>query len=292
MNKATIRDYYKLAKPGIVYGNIITTIAAFIFAARWHFSGISSLWLFLATIVGIALVIGSACVLNNYLDKDIDKKMKRTEDRALVTGKISVRSTLIYAIVLGVIGLVLLEVFVNVLTAGSALFGFVMYVIVYGVAKRGSEWGAVVGSFSGAVPIVAGYTAVTNHLDGAALILFLILVFWQMPHFYAIAMYRLDEYKAAGIPVLPVQKGMKAAKVHILGYMIAYVLAVAALTVFGYAGYAYLAFVLIVGARWLVLAIQGFRTNEDAKWARKVFFYSLVTLLTFCITLALAPLFP
>ena len=290
-SRATFKAYYKLAKPGIVYGNVITTIAAFLFAYRWHFVGLHSLWLFLATVVGISLVIGSGCVFNNYLDHDIDKKMARTKERALVTGTISNRNALIYADVLGIIGFALLLMFVNILTAVIALFGFIMYVVVYGIAKRGSEWGAVVGSFSGAVPIVVGYTAVTNHLDGAALILFLILVFWQMPHFYAIAMYRLDEYKAAGIPVLPAQKGMKVAKVHILWYVVAYLIAVTALTAFGYTSYVYLIFVLLFGVRWLMLAVQGFSTDDDAKWARKIFFYSLVTLLAFCVTLALAPLF-
>src|SRR5579872_2970145 len=183
------RDYYKLTKPGIVYGNVFTTIAAFLFAIRWRFESFQSIELFLATVFGISFVIGSACVFNNYLDRDIDKRMERTQKRALVTGAISTRSALMYGTILGLVGFILLGVFVNVLTALIALVGFIFYVILYGIAKRGSHWGAVVGSVSGAVPIVVGYTAVTNQLDLTALILFLVLVFWQMPHFYAIAIY-------------------------------------------------------------------------------------------------------
>ncbi len=218
--------------------------------------------------------------------------MTRTEDRALVTGKISVRSALMYGTVLGIIGFGLLILYVNILTAAIALFGFIMYVVVYGYAKRKSHWGAVVGSIPGAVPIVVGYTAVTNRFDLTALILFFILVFWQMPHFYAIAIRRLDEYKAAGIPVLPAEKGMHASKVHILFYIIAYTIAVSLLTIFGYAGYTYLVVSLIFAVRWIMLGFQGFKAPNDTKWARKVFFFSLIILLVFCVTLAVAPLLP
>ena len=291
-----LKKYYKLAKPGIVYGNIITTIAAFFFATRWHIHS-SDIWIavliFVATIVGLGLVIASACVFNNYLDRNIDKKMSRTEGRALVTGEISVKSALMYGTVLGVVGLLILALFVNYLSALLALLGFVFYVIVYGYAKRASYWGTIVGSISGAIPIVVGYTAVTGHLDMQALILFLILAFWQMPHFYAISMYRLDEYKSAGIPVLPAQKGMRTTKLNIVGFIIAFILAEVSLWYFGFAGWFYLVSVLIFGVAWLWKGLQGFRKGiDEEKWARKTFFYSLIVLLAFCVTIALAPLLP
>lgn len=293
--KASFKDYYQLAKPGIVYGNIITTVAAFLFATRWHFFGAETLWLFLATIIGVSLVIASGCVLNNYLDKEIDAKMERTRMRALVVGRISDVNAIIYAVVLGVLGIAVLEIFVNMLTAGIALIGIVMYIIIYGAAKRGSSWGAVVGSFAGAVPIVIGYTAVTNQFDIVAILLFLILVAWQMPHFYAIAIYRLDEYMTAGIPVLPAVKGIRRTKVSIISYIVAYILAVSLLFIIGATGYTYLFLVLLVGITWFLLALHGFRLKtyfEEAKWARQVFLASLIVLITFSMTLALAPLFP
>jgi heme o synthase len=289
-----IKDFYKLAKPGIIYGNILTTIAAFLFAFRWGSASVATILLFLATVVGLGLVIGSACVFNNYLDRNIDKKMERTKDRALVTGAVSVRSALLYGTALGLIGFTILYAYVNLLSAEIALFGFVFYVIIYGFVKRRSHWGAVVGSIPGAVPIVVGYTAVTNQLDLTALILFLILVTWQMPHFYGIAIYRLDEYKVARIPVLPAKKSIHAAKVHILFYIIAYIAAVSSLFIFGFAGYVYLASVLVFGCIWLQISVRGFRKEmvDDAKWAKKLFLFSLIVLVSFCITLALAPLLP
>lgn len=190
--------YYQLAKPGIVYGNVFVTLAAFLFAAGWHFS----FPLFFATMVGLALVIASACVFNNYFDRDIDKKMQRTKTRALAAGKISNTSALMYGAVLGLVGISLLYFCVNTLTAGVALFGFVTYVFVYTPLKHRSSAALWVGAIAGATPPVVGYTAVTNRLDLVAFLLFLFLFLWQIPHFLAIAVYRFDEYKTAGVPLL------------------------------------------------------------------------------------------
>ncbi len=287
--------YYNLAKPGIIYGNILTTIAAFIFATRWYFIGWPSGILFVATVLGISFVIGSGCVFNNYLDRDIDKKMERTKDRGLVTGEISVRHALMYGTILGIFGFLILYLFVNTTTAWIAFLGFVFYVVLYGLAKRKTHWGAVVGSVAGAVPIVIGYTAVTNNLDITALILFLILVFWQMPHFYAIAMYRLEEYTAAGIPVLPAIKGMRATKVHIVSYILLYIAATIGLWAIGAVVYLYLVSIFGFGLAWLWRGLKGFRIKDeaaDARWARSLFLFSLIVILSFSITIAIAPLLP
>lgn len=289
MPAAILREYYRLAKPGIIYGNLLTTVAAFLFASRWQFS-LQTFELFAATSFGISFVIGSACVFNNYIDRDIDRRMERTKQRPLVTGTISENAALIYGAVLGLAGLALLVFLVNPLTATIALFGFIMYVFVYGYAKRKSYLGALVGSIPGAVPIVVGYTAVVNRIDAAAVILFLILVAWQMPHFYGIAMFRLDEYKEAGIPVLPAQKGMQYTRRSIIFYIIAFIVAVSLLAIFGYAGYIYLALVLLLGLEWFVHALRN--GKDDAKWSKGVFLQSLITLLVFCIILAITPLLP
>jgi protoheme IX farnesyltransferase len=283
-----LKNYYQLAKPGIIYGNLFTTLAGFLFASRWHFSPL----LLIATLVGLGLVIGSACVFNNYIDRDIDRTMLRTKDRALISGAISPRGAIIYGIVLAVIGFSLLYAYVNILTALIALFGFVFYVVIYGFAKRASHWGTVVGSVSGAVPIVVGYVAIADRLDGAALILFLILVLWQMPHFYAIAMYRLEDYVSAGIPVLPARKGMKVTKRYIVGYIAAFIIAMALLTICGYVGYIYLAAVLIIGLAWLWRGVEGFKAYDDRKWARKLFFFSLIVLVGFSLILSVASVLP
>ncbi|CAN5754544.1 heme o synthase [soil metagenome] len=282
------REYYRLAKPGIVYGNVFTTIAAFLFAAHLHVTIV----LFAATIVGIGLVIASACVFNNCLDRDMDAKMERTARRALVTGVITMRSALVYGVLLGLVGFALLYIYVNTLTAGLALFGFALYVGPYTSLKRTSAWAAVIGAIPGAVPIVVGYTAVTDRLDGVAYILFIILALWQLPHFYAIAIRRLEEYSAAGIPVLPARKGIAATKMHIVASIVLYIVATSALFLYGYAGYTYLALTLVIGLAWLVQSIRGYRTLEPAKWARRLFLFSLIVLVSFCAILAVSPVLP
>ncbi len=283
-----LRVYYSLTKPGIIYGNLLTVAAGFFLASKWQIN----LVLFGATLAGIALVIASACVFNNYIDRDIDEKMERTKNRALAAGLVPVRNAILYAVCLGVSGFALLLFFTNLLTAIIGLVAFVDYVILYGISKRRSVHGTLVGSISGAATMVGGYTAVTSRFDAGALILFLIMVFWQMPHFYAIAIYRLKDYQAAGIPVLPVVKGIKTTKIQILVYIIAFIAAAVALTLFGYAGYSYLVAAVLLGFIWLWLSIKGFRTNNDVLWARKLFFFSLVVLLSVSVAISAGPLLP
>ncbi len=282
------KSYYYLAKPGIVYGNAITAAAGFLFASAGHIS----LSLFVAMLAGISLVMGSACAFNNYIDRDIDKKMARTKKRALVRGSISNRNALIYASALSLAGFSLLAL-TNLLTLIIAATGFVVYVVWYGFEKRRSPYGTLVGSISGAVPPVVGYCAVTNTFDTGALILFLILTCWQMPHFYAIALHRLNDYKAAGIPVLPLAKGIVRTKTTMLIYILAFMCAASLLAMFGYAGYTYLIIMIFMSVWWLRLCVQGFRPKVDQKtWAREQFMFSLVVLLTFSAMISIDFLLP
>jgi heme o synthase len=277
-----IKTYYKLTKPGIIFGNVITTAGGFALASKGHID----FWLLLVTLIGLSFVMASACVFNNYIDRDIDEMMTRTKDRALVKGLISVRHAIIFAIVLGLFGFLSLALYTNPLTVYVATFGFFVYVVLYGVMKIRSIYGTAIGSIAGAVPPVVGYTAVSNHLDTGALILFVILVLWQMPHFFAIAMYRFDDYAAASIPVLPVKKGMFTTKVHMLLYIIAFIIATLMLTVCGYTGYVYLFVAATLGFTWLGLSIKGFTTADDRLWARKMFLLSLVIVTVQCIMIS------
>lgn len=248
--------------------------------------------LLLAVLAGVALVIACGCVLNNYIDKNIDSKMARTKNRALVTGSITTLSAMICATILGVLGFAILIFFTNLLTVIVGLVGLIDYVILYGISKRRSVYGTIVGSISGATPVVAGYTAVTNNLDAGALCLFLIMVCWQMPHFYAIAIRRVDDYKAADIPVLPIIGGVMITKLNIVVYIIAFIGALSLLTILGYTGYSYLAVTLGFGFYWLWLAIKGFKTNDNRKWAAKVFGFSLLVLLAFSLMISISWLLP
>lgn len=283
-----LKSYYYLAKPGIIYGNLVTATAGFLLASKNHLD----LLLLLETLLGIALVIASACVFNNYIDRDIDKKMARTQKRALVSGLVPVRNALVYASVLGILGFLVLSFSTNLLTVIIGLIGYIDYIVLYGLAKRRSVHGTVVGSVAGAMPIVAGYTAVTNRFDSGAFLLFLILVFWQMPHFYAIAIRRLKDYKAAGLPVLPVKKGVHATKIQILIYILAFSVAVVLLSVFGYTGYIFLAVMGLLCLEWLRRGVQGFGTKDDIAWARSMFLFSLIITLSLSIMISIGGLLP
>lgn len=273
------KAYYQLTKPGIIYGNFITIVAGFLLASQ----GFNNYGLLFGTVAGLSLVMASGCVFNNYIDRDIDVLMERTKNRALVLGSISPRSAFIYATVLGVIGSAVLFFYTNILTTAIALFGLFAYVVLYSLwTKRTTVYGTLVGSISGAVPPVVGYVAVSNSLDMAALILFTILVFWQMAHSYAIAIYRLKDYTNAGIPVLVVVKGVRTAKIDMAAYVVLTTSTMLTLTIFQYTGFAYAGIVAVLGFAWLALVLSGFQTINDQVWARKMLLASIVVLVVWC----------
>lgn len=271
------KKYYTLVKPGIVRGNALMAIAGFLFAS--HIDDFN-LELMLVMLIGLSLIIASGCVFNNYLDRGIDKKMERTKKRALPAESISIKNALIYGTFLGLLGVLVLGIFTNTLTTVVAVTGFIFYVIVYGIAKRKTVYGTIVGSISGAIPPVVGYTAVTQSLDKAALLLFLILVLWQMPHFYAIAMYRIKDYKAANIPVLPIVRGMKQTKIRILLYIVAFTLVSLLPTIYGYAGVAYAIIIGLSGLSWFIYGAKSL-SQDDTKWAKRMFSFSLIVIMSF-----------
>lgn len=278
-----LKTYYMLTKPGIIMGNVVTMTAGFALASQGHFNYL----LFLATLLGLAFVIASAGVFNSYLDRTADAKMVRTKNRPLAKGTILAENALIFGTVLGIIGVGILGTFTNLLTVFVAFIGFFVYLVLYAFWKYRSFYGTLVGSVAGAVPPVVGYCAVSNQLDVAALILFLMLLLWQMPHFFAIAIYHLKDYSAASIPVLPIQKGIPITKVHMVLYIIAFTITALMLTVLGYTGQFYLMIAAILGLSWLVLCINGFNNSNETRWARKMFVYSLIVIMTLCLTIAL-----
>lgn len=281
-----MKTYYMLTKPGIIMGNLITTAGGFALACKAGFSYL----LFIQMLVGLGLVIASACVCNNYIDRVADQKMERTKNRGFAKGTVSAPKALLLAFILGISGLVILALFTNPLTVLTAFAGFFIYVVVYSFVKYYSHFATLMGSISGAVPPVVGYTAVSNQLDMGALLLFSMLVLWQMPHFYSIALYRYDDYVAASIPVLPITRGVYATKVQMVMYIIAFMCSTALLTFLGYTGYAYLVIATLLGGSWLVFSFKGFKAKNDKKWARKMFAISLVTIVGISFWLTLIPL--
>jgi protoheme IX farnesyltransferase len=269
-------NYYLITKPGIIMGNLLTVGAGFLLASK----GVFYPQLFFATFLGIALVMASSCVFNNYINREVDKKMERTKNRPLVTGAISKESALFFATILGFLGGLVLYVFTNVLTVSIAAIGFFVYVVLYSYWKCHTIYGTAIGSIAGAVPPVVGYCAVSNQFDMGAALLFIALVLWQMPHFFSIALYHFEDYLAAGIPVLPIKRGMVRTKVHMLLYVVAFIVTVGLLTNL------YLA--LVLGLIWLPFCIKGFSMNNNQQWGKTMFRLSLVVITVLSVALPLA----
>jgi protoheme IX farnesyltransferase len=270
-----IKNYVLVAKPGIVFGNLISAAGGFFLASKGRVDGLA----LLATLIGISLVVASGGVFNNCVDRKIDRKMIRTRNRALAQGLIKLPIAVSYATLLGLAGLALLWAATNLLSVVIVLAGLVIYVGVYSLyLKRHSVYGALIGSLAGAAPPLAGYCAVTGRFDMGAVILLAIFSFWQMPHCYAIAVLRLDDYTAAGIPVLPVKQGTGAARRHMVGYILAFMAATLMLTFAGYTGYATLAVAAGLGLSWLYLAWSGYQAADERLWAKKLFIFSILTI--------------
>lgn len=270
-------------KPGIIYGNSLSAVAGVLFASQ----GKVNVIVLLGLVIGLAFVIGSACVFNNIIDRKIDKKMARTKKRALVTGDISVQSASIYGTILGTVGFALLLLLTNWLAALLGAVAMILYLFAYGYAKRKSVHGTLVGAIPGAIPPVAGYVAVTGSLDLAAWLIFLVLFTWQLPHFYSIAIYRRKEYEAANIPILSVKKGLPATKRQIITYIFLFIAATMLLTYFSFTGVIFAGVMLIMGLLWMKQAIEGLQVKDSEKWARGMFGFSLRVLLAFCILLSI-----
>lgn len=286
--KETIRAYLHILKPGITISNTISAVAGFFFGVS-VINDFSSSTL-IGLMLGIAAVIGSACVANNVLDEKIDAKMKRTKRREVVTGIISKRAALLYSLILAGIGFALIFMLTNVLTGVLGVVAYVSYVALYGAAKRTTIWSTVIGTLPGALPLVAGYTAMTGRLDTAALILFAMMVFWQLGHFYAIAMFRRDDYAAAGLPVWSVARGLASTKRQLFLFVWLFLVSAPLLSVAGYTGKLYAIAMVGAAAIWVVNGLKKY--DDDVAWARGMFFVSLSVLLIMCLLIAIGGFLP
>jgi protoheme IX farnesyltransferase len=249
-------------------------------------------WLLLATLAGMSLVVASGCVFNNYIDREIDKKMSRTKQRALVIKSISPLRALAFATVLGLTGFLTLSLLTNWLVVAVALAGYVTYIVIYGYAKRHWVRGTEVGSIAGAMPILAGYCAVSGRLDAGALIIFGMLAVWQMPHFYGIAMHRYDDYKRAKLPVMPVARGMLSAKLQTLIYIVIFGALASLLTIYGYTGYLYLIVMVVISLAWFAKGIRFFSNKDNKLWGRKMFLFSLIVIMVMAVMLSVGARLP
>lgn len=275
----TWRDYITVTKVGIILGNLLTVIAGMWLAAG-GWTGFSQLPIsqIVLTILGTALVIASGTCLNNYIDRDIDQIMERTKKRPSADGRLEPRRVLLMGYILALAGTFML-LNVNIVATLSALFGLFIYVIVYTLwLKRTHHINTVVGGISGAMPPVIGYTAVTGSLDMGVLVFFVLMFIWQPPHFLALAIKRREDYRKAGIPMLPVVKGVPVTKQQIIVWVASLIPASLYLYLVAPLNLAYVAIVLFLGIGWLILALAGSKKYDDTKWASKNFVWSLLYL--------------
>jgi heme o synthase len=278
-----LKDYLRVAKPWIVVANLLSASGGFFLAAQ----GRIDVGLFLAVLIGVSAVVASGCVCNNYIDRDIDTLMARTCMRPLARKSISTRSSLLYALLLGAVGVTILWLGTNMLTLGIVLAGFAVYVGIYSlVMKRTSAYSTIVGSLAGAAPPLAAYCAVTDRLDLGGLIVLAIFSLWQIPHSYAITIYRFNDYAAASLPVMPVSHGIATTRKDMVVHIIAFTLAAQLLTICGYAGYAYSSVVALLSLYWLSVAWSGPNSLSERLWARKLYLISILTIVVLSVMMA------
>ena len=279
-----IKKYFFVIKPGIVFGNLISAAGGFLLASRGHIHIME----LLSTVIGISLVVASGCVFNNFIDRNMDRKMARTRNRAFAQGRMSPKAAVFYASLLCMTGIPLLWAATNMRAVAVVLAGLGIYVGIYSLyLKRHSVYGSLIGSLAGAAPPLAGYCAVSNRFDMEALILLSIFILWQMPHCYAIAIFRFQDYTAASIPVLPVKRGIPAAKKHIVGYILAFMAASLMLTFGGYTGYTYLVVVAVLSLSWLYMAWSGYKTSDDRLWAKKMLVFSILNIFVLTVMMSI-----
>ena len=269
--RSPVSAYVALTKPRIIELLLVTTVPTMIVAE----SGLPSVWLMAATVLGGSFAAGGANAINMYVDRDIDRVMSRTKDRPLVTGEVTPRNALIFAIVLEVVAFVWLFALVNLLSAVLAVSATLFYVFVYTLwLKRTSTRNIVIGGAAGAAPVLIGWTAVTDRLDWPPVILFLVIFYWTPPHFWALAIRYRDDYAAADVPMLPVVASTRATATRIVLYT---VLLWGLTLVFGPVagmGVLYNAAALISGGVFLGLALV-LRRDGSAATAMKLFSYSI-----------------
>lgn len=269
------RDYIELCKPRVVLLMLLTVVVGMYLATP----GWINLSLVGITLIGIGLCAGSAAAINHLVDRHIDSIMARTKKRPVAHGRVSVGQALWFAVIIGVLGLSLLVVFVNKLTALLTFVTLIGYAGVYtGYLKRATPQNIVIGGLAGAAPPLLGWTAVTNQLDPQALLLVLIIFTWTPPHFWALAIYRFEEYKHAQIPMLPVTHGIQFTKLNVYLYTVLLLVVSVLPFVVGMSGLLYLTGSLILGGRFLYWAHKLYRTDKPVV-AMQTFRFSIVYLM-------------
>ena len=284
---STVGAYVALTKPRIIELLLVTTLPTMVVAKH----GLPPLWLMLATLVGGTLAAGGANAINMVVDRDIDRLMKRTRNRPLVTGAMSPRAALIFALTLEVGAFVELWLAVNLLSAALAVSATLFYVFVYTLwLKRRSSQNIVIGGAAGAVPVLVGWAAVTDSLSWAPIVLFAVIFIWTPPHFWSLAVRYKEDYAAADVPMLPVVASMKRTTREIVLYTVALVAVTLLFGPVAHLGLIYMVVAAVLGAGFLFMTARLWtlaRTDRaTGREAMRVFSYSITYLTVLFVAMA------
>ncbi len=280
--RALLRDYLELCKPNVVALMILTSVIGMLLsvpgAVPWQVLLFGNL--------GIALCAASAAAVNHIVDQRIDLKMARTINRPVAQGRINTKQAVLFAAVIGVLGMAVLKIFTNDLTMWLTFAALIGYAFVYTrFLKRATPQNIVIGGLAGAVPPLLGWTAVTDHIHHDALLLVLVIFSWTPPHFWALAIHRRDEYAKAGIPMMPVTHGVKLTALHVILYTIMLIAITLLPFATGMFGWLYLVSAIVLGAGFLFWSIQLYR--EKPKAGMETFKYSIIYLMALFVVMLL-----
>lgn len=271
MNAATIRNYFELCKPRVVLLMILTSIVGMCLAPSTSVPVIPLIF----GNLGIALMAGAAAAFNHVADQHIDKLMGRTKNRPIVRGKISTRKSLLFATLMGILGFLVLFTLINTLTAVLTFLSLVGYAACYTLyLKHATPQNIVIGGIAGAVPPLLGWTAVTGSISPAALVLVLIIFIWTPPHFWALAIYRLEDYAKANVPMLPHTHGVAYTKLNIVLYTILLICASSLPFFIDMSGLIYFVGITLANLVFLIYAVRLYYSN-DREIAIRTFKYSI-----------------
>lgn len=275
------RDYYEMCKPRVVMLMILTSLVGMFLAVP----GMVPLDVLILGNIGIALIASSGAVVNHLIDHKVDMIMKRTINRPIPQGRVDQRQAAIFAAVIGIIGMVIMLVWVNPLSAWLSLASFIGYAFIYtGYLKRATPQNIVIGGLSGAMPPLLGWSAVTGTIEPGALILVLIIFAWTPPHFWALAIHRKDDYAKTGIPMLPVTHGVHVTKIHIVLYTIIMILVSILPYLTGMSGPIYLLAAIVLGLGFLAWSLLLMFRQKDTT-AMDTFRYSIIYLMVLFVVL-------
>lgn len=275
------RDYLELCKPRVVVVMLLTALVGMCLATP----GVPPLSTMLVALIGIGLAAGSAAAVNHVLDRRFDEKMARTRHRPLPQGSLTASQAVWFAAIIGSAGIGLLVFVVNPLTAGLTLASLMGYAVVYTVwLKHATPQNIVIGGIAGAAPPLLGWTAITGSMDANGLLLMLIIFAWTPPHFWALCIARKEEYRKAGVPMLPVTHGERYTRLQILLYTLLMIATTALPFLSGMSGWVYLAGVVVLNLRFLQHSWQVFG-GDDKNGAMQLFRYSITYIMLLFVVL-------